>query len=96
MHPKYIKVGYSPSLLLGTFTVPCKIVEILSINDARRDWEVLTHSPEKINCNQFAIVKIKTEKKICAETWGLYSHFLFRDGKKLTGWGKVSFVESNV
>lgn len=96
MHPKYIKVGYAPSLLLGTFIVPCKIIEILSINDRRKDWKVITHSPNKIKCNEFAIVKIQTQKKICADTWGLFSQFLLRDGKKFTGWGRITFIQPNI
>lgn len=94
MHPKFVKVGYSPTLLLGTFIVPCKIIEILSINDSRRNWEVLTTSPKQIKCNEFAVVKIQAQKKICVETFGMYSKLLLRDGKKFTGWGKVTFAES--
>jgi len=89
-HPKGVKPGYTPILDLHTLHMACKFESFISKID-RKTGEVVEENPTILKNGDVGMVKIKSNKPICVETFKDFQplgRFAIRDTRTV-GVGRV-------
>ena len=89
-HPKGIHAGYTPILDLHTLHMACKFEEFISKID-RKTGEVIEEKPQILKNGDVGMVRIKSNKPICVETFKDFQplgRFAIRDTRTV-GVGRV-------
>ena len=96
-HPKGIKPGYTPILDLHTLHMACKFEKFVSRID-RKTGEVIEENPTILKNGDVGMVRIKSNKPICVETFKDFQplgRFAIRDTRTV-GVGRVIEIHETV